>query len=572
MAKIKSNQAYASVHLDKFSGIGPGILSRDGRAYDMENFRILPDGSLKKRTGYYRQRQYPNRVRAFWEGTAGGINYAFIVCHNVVYRADRVIGGPIQIDTLTTTGGKVNFFVYRDTIYLQDGAGLRAYDAVTNKFPAVEGYVPLYGKNWDPKNGGSVYEPMNLLTNRLRVSYANTTLQTDFMLPFYTQSVESVRVNGRRINDYIFATGAKNLVIPAASTGYTVEIAMTASMAEEEAGINTTECACVYGGRHHETLCLFNGDTPTALYFSSDVPRNELSAVRADYPKSLPLYFKERNVLHSSNRTDPIHSMVAYGNQLIGYSYRTSWSIRCPDDAGDTCTLSVLLPDIGCDSTEAAILCDYKPVTVNQKGIFLLDLPRSENDLPRAVRISDPIADRLTTSLLTSAITYENREHHELWVRDPNDADGRVLVYNYDLGQWYTFTGFHADHFVSYPDFQGFLDNDTLYLLSNELYSDSGEHVTALYQSGYLSFGHPEEQKRSLRATLCCQTAGSAAYLKLESENGEYTVPHLLTLPGPPQIVDRRALLGRFRHLRFRILVSGSEDCRIFSLSLHANL
>ncbi len=572
MSKIKSRNAFASEHFKAFRGIGQGILSKDGKAYDMENFRILPDGSLKKRTGYHLFHQYPDTVRAYWQGTVSQRSYAFMVCGTTIYRAERVFGAPIPIDTLATTGGKINFFAYRDSLYLQDGLGLRSYDPVTDTFPDVEGYVPLYGKNWDPENGGSVNEPINLLSNRIRIRYVNTTLQSNFNFPFYAQSVEGVRVNGQLITNYIFAPGARNLVIPAEATGYSVEIGLTIAMESDEQGISSTRGAGVYHGRHHDTLCLFDGSSTNTLYLSSDVTNTEWNASRAVYPKSLPIYFKSTNLLTTSNRSYPVHSILSYGEQLLAFSKRATWSIRCPDDAGDECTLSLLFPDLGCDSPEAAILCDYKPIVVNLKGIFLLELPRSELDLPRSTRISDPIADRLNSDLLSNAITFENREHRELWIRDPSDASGRVLVYHYDLDQWYTFTNFHADHFVDLPDFRGFLDDDSLYLLDEDLYADCGEAVTASYQSGYLAFGHPEELKRSLRATLCCQTSGSAAYLTLESENGEHTFPHLVTPAGPPQILDRRALLGRFRHLRFRILVSGDVDCRIFSLSLYANL
>ena len=161
---------------------------------------------------------------------------------------------------------------------------------------------------------------------------------------------------------------------------------------------------------------------------------------------------------------------------------------------------------------------------------------------------------------------------HELWIRDPNTSHDRVLVYNYQLGEWYVFTNIKASYFIDLPNFKGFVNNNLVLIFDNTVYTDNFEAITASYLSGYFDFSRPELKKRSLRVTLCKNTPNTASELTLETEHAAKSFEIDSNEADKPDIFDARALMGRFRHLRFRIRTSGISDCRIYSLIFHANL
>jgi hypothetical protein len=101
---------------------------------------------------------------------------------------------------------------------------------------------------------------------------------------------------------------------------------------------------------------------------------------------------------------------------------------------------------------------------------------------------------------------------------------------------------------------------------------DNGADIVASYQSGYFSLGHPTSKKRSLRTSLCADTNGNSPFLKIETEHTERTFELVGSDLEAPEFFDYRALMGRFRFLRFRLLVSGTKDCRFHTISFYANL
>lgn len=572
MSKIKPNRAFAAEHVNAFGGLGQSLLAADQSATHIENFRISNDGSLKKRTGYRIVRQFPYTVRAYWEGSIKSYPYIFAVAEDKIYHIDAFSGVPELIGTLGSSSGRIDFFLYEDDLYITDDDGLRVYNPATHTFPAAEPYVPLYGKGWDPVACGSLFEPFNLLTNRIRIHYANTTNQTIFRLPFFAQSIDGLYVNGKKITNYSFTAQSNIFTIHEGYTGFDVEVGITVMLDVDTKGIQTSKKAIVYPGSHHSTLCLYDGDYGYRIYCSSYVPSSSLSASRAIYPNGKKLYFKDENILLAGDTQYAIHSICQFGNRLLAYSAVGSWQITCPDDAQDTPSISVLLPTTGCTAPYSAIVCDGKPVIVNKKGVFMINIPASDSKPPELTCISNEISEHLTHSLLENCIAREDPIHNELWIRDPNDLYARIFVYNLTRKQWYIFTNFDATLFFDLPSFRGFSSANKLYALDEDLYTDNGEEITSVYQSGYFDFSHPEAKKRSLRMTVCKKTGSDPAFLKLDTEHAERTFELVGTEGDVPEVFDSRALMGRFRFLRFRILVSGKNDCRIYSLSFYANL
>ena len=574
MSKIKPKRAFASEHFDSFDGLGSQRQKNRHHASSIINFRITADGSLKKRGGYSRFCAYPKKIRAFWRGQINQMNYQFAVCDTEVYVSDVDSGTPIVIDTVSSSTGEISFWRYGDELYLLDGGQIRVFSPTLRKFEAVTPYVPLYGRNWDPTNRGSMYESFNQLTTHIRVTYENPNNATVFNLPFACKRIVGVRVNAREVTDYTHQSYGSTVTIPASSTGYIVEIAMEPVISLLDEDLRSARRALTVTAQNQNTPILYATDAGDRLYPASPITQHELYSCRVLYPNAKPLYFKEKNILQIGDSEHPLYSLCRYGDRILAYSGLGTWMLSCTDDAPDRYIPTPLPGSTTSTAPKTAITVKGTPVVVNNGGIFLMEIPRNDTDQPQIEKISDPVEDYLSPSFSENSIAWENKQFSEIWFRDPTQESSPVLVYQYLLKQWYLFDNICATDFIDQPIGTLFVAGDTVEQINDALTTDNGEEIIASYQSGYFSFSHPEAQKRALRMVACAKVRPEegGCYLHLESENAQASFSLQGAGEDAPDYFDRRVLFGRFRFLRFRILMGGEGADEIHSISFYANL
>ena len=79
MARIRSKKSALQALTYKFGGMGKHTPLEPLGAEDMCNFRILPNGVLKVRSGYTCKKHFSSgkKVRGFWEGVLEGLSIVF---------------------------------------------------------------------------------------------------------------------------------------------------------------------------------------------------------------------------------------------------------------------------------------------------------------------------------------------------------------------------------------------------------------------------------------------------------------------------------------------------------------
>ena len=187
--------------VSEFGGIRTNARLSPTGASDMRNFRILSDGSLEKRCGARLRFYLSGSVRGAWEGAVEGKSYSFAVAGASVYllNQDDPVGEPTPIYYLPSSEGQVTFLSYADRLYLCDGVSLFRFVPGSSTFTTTECYTPLYGKNWSPIGMGPIYEVRNLLQNRIRIHYLNSSGETEFRLPYTAKRIDCLKVNGRTV-------------------------------------------------------------------------------------------------------------------------------------------------------------------------------------------------------------------------------------------------------------------------------------------------------------------------------------------------------------------------------------
>ena len=144
----------------QFSGYNELLTVSDGLTFspNMRNFKILPDGSLKKREGYSELFTATGSVEGLWGGRVGEHNLLAASIGGGLWIYDFDLSYSFQAGTIGT--GRAAMFAFGGRLYILNGVDYYCYDG--NTLSAAAGYAPLILIACDPSDGsGTLYEEIN---------------------------------------------------------------------------------------------------------------------------------------------------------------------------------------------------------------------------------------------------------------------------------------------------------------------------------------------------------------------------------------------------------------------------
>ena len=570
MSVHDTRRATASKRITSFGGISSIARISDSGASDMTNFRILSDGSLEKRCGFETVIHGKGSIRGYWEGSFSGVGYIFYVAGNTLYRRSQNDSEPVALTVLTTSDNRVSFFLFRDNLYLLDGYTILVFKPNSGTFSVAQGYIPLYGKNWNPKTLGEINEPRNLLNTRLRIHYLNTSASKTFQLPFTAQRVDSVRVNGTNITSYTFQAGTSTVTIPESyATGGDVVIAFEMdSLFSMRSSVLQSYCATVYRDGYHETLLTYGAPSGYRVWRSSEVSEEMLAGARVIYPTCDSLYVRDGTAFSLGSAAHPLTAAIQHLDRMLVFNDSGLWVLRHPHASDDSMEIVLYQDGIGCVAKGGAVLCRGIPYLISGSGIGKLGLFSASSDITTLTVISSDIADRLPVSVLEHCVLHWYDRDNRLWLRDTTDTDGTVLLCEPDGKRWIRYSGIAANALIDYGGGLGFTTaTGKIARFDESLYTDDGENIEADYLSRYLDFSQPEFCKRSGYIAICADSGGTSIRLTVESERRSCRLRFDGTDTASPEFFGVRFGIGRFRFLRYRLAVGGTARVRIYSLS-----
>ena len=566
MPTIKPTRATVKEIYQGFGGIGNSTKKGRLACRELQNFRILADGTLEKRCGFRKLYGLSDRIRAFWEGILDGEPLCFALVGNTVYRKNGEFF--TQCNYVSTSSGTAEFVSYHETLYLFDGKTVYRFRPSALIFAVAEGYAPLIGMSWNPTQPGEQYEPINLFSKRFRISYSNTVGSTTYRLPYYVESIDSITADGQRVSDFVLGSDKRSFTVSRVYSWLEIGATM-ASEGEDAARIKTA--THVFSDRINgiERLFLYGCASGNYLYGTAKINDFMLSSCRAHYPNADPLYIPADMQLAIGSEREPLTTLYKNHDRLLGFHAKGGVSIQIGKDT-DVIDSYPVLYGYGCNAPLPTISVNGQMVIVNRAGIFLLSSKSSDPDEFELTLISDGIDAFREESFIQNATVCHDAAHEELWVYDRENA---LTIWVYHLRQkvWYTFTGLSPDIILHHEGNLAFVRNAAVYEFDESASTDDGRSIFAKLKSDFLFFDVPETAKRSLRVTLLTQNASDPINFCLESErqSKEWEIPK--TNGNLPCLFDARASLGRFRILQAEISTTGNDRPRIFRLALFAN-
>ena len=575
MPKIKRKKAIESLIVREFDGLRDDAGGRGVGASYIRNVRFTPDGALEKRPGYRLIKEFGQNIRTFWHSTVRSLPGDFVLLGSEIFYCPAS-GNPISFGNVGNAQGAAKFFFYRDHLYLAASCSLYICDLQGRSFSAVCGYAPIYGEDWNPATGtGEVKEPLNLISERIRVRYLCPMGTTLIRLPFPRASIQSVTANGEAL---AYSSGNSLTVTLASATQNLLRVEVAYTMESVWAPLRGSICSCTipfsFRKGNKETLYLTGGQSGFKAYCSAHVSDESFSECAACFPDSDPLYFKASGVLLLGDQSHPLTAFVRQNNRVIAFGTSGAWSITHGAE-GDTVESYPLESCPGCVSREGALSVGDELLVVTASGLCSLKAYSNDKDRFAVELLTGTIRKILGDFKWSSALLLYHSIQNLILLRDTSETgEGLVYLYDRSLKNWTCWNRVKAADILSLPDGTLlFWQEKKVFVFDEALHSDLGRTFDWIYESGAISFDSPEEWKRSLR--IFCEVSGD------ENEELDLTISSERTTSGGcwyceesafPSHFECRLPTGRFRNVSYRLNAIGSGQIKIHRLGCYCKL
>ncbi len=572
MAKINLENAYALEKIYEFSGIDRrAVLPTESVTSELSNFRILGDGSLEKRCGYRSVITFDEEIRGMWSGKIGGVDTLFCVVGDQFYSVDIENETYTSMGTLSTSSGDVVFFGYDGELYFFDSQGFFRYTAQSG-IVSLDGYVPLYGSEWDTHIKGPVNEPINLLSRQIRVHYANKSVISTITLPMAVESLDKIYINN---SDYTYKYGSalnssKTAInIPSSYPSGEVLLYLTLpESAVDRSAICSATKSFIYTYGEESRIFLYGGNDKKRIYISRYVSDESLTLSQKANPTSCKLYFPIDSARLVGDGNHSISAICSHYDRALVFTDGNAWMMEGLADELSFIPINSVIDTM----PYSAIVCENSPYTVSKNGVYVWD---SRTDIQNAcvvTKISSLLGDFEKTVSGGERKMFDFRKYSELWIMDPSDVENRVWIYNYETKNWYSFTNIKADLFFDYKGELAFILGNRIFIFDESRDADGEDNtpILALYKSSYFGFGKPRIKKRADGFIIFCQTYGSDISIGFETEEESWNTVLQGTDSENYECFERRIPIGRFKNMKLTISAGGNKRQKIYSLAIAA--
>jgi len=547
--------------------------SGDESIYDINNFRICHDGSLKKRSGYNCILEGSSDIRDIWSGTINGAFTCVYLAGETVYSLDLKTGVSSFIRNIYSSSGPAQFFFYKGTLFLSDHAEL--YTILNNSAFRPIGYVPLYGKDWPTSFYGEVNEPLNLLNSCARISYLVPENYTA-MLPtkFNVKEVFSIYKNGYLVSSdqYEYDDNMKVISVHNLKPGDRLIVSLEFNTESQQNELLSCPYVYIFGAANNSRLFFWSPDKSTVLP-SAYVTPTALKEAEELFPGCSDLYFPEGNSFVVGDGRYNIKGMTRHYDRLLIFTEGEAWMANTAITGTESFPIMNINTSLGCASTLGTVTSKNSPFTVGKRDILQWNSDTDELNECNAFSISGPINESLSPDFFEKAIVFRDEYRNEIWFHNPN-VGGDVWIYNIERKAWVRFSEIYADKFFDCGGEVGFVHKGNIYIFTDDFLLDHTKPslpvaIEASVTIGRLNFDSTNLKKLS-SFSLDATTGWQGLDITIITDQGE-EINAPFSSQSSPIMKPQRLHSGRFFFLEKVILSSiQASDTQIRSLEIYA--
>lgn len=567
--------------LDVSSPIGSGRLSR------LRNFKLLPDGSVIKRSGFRYLASLGGEPRGKFSYSDGGEDVILAAVGKKLVRVSLNSGIVDSAQIFSSDEGRVEFFELRGKLYIVDNGAFYRYTGGVSAVPCVH-YVPHYGDGWAVNSSyvGEINEPLSLFTPKIHISYTSSVEQvTRLYVGFNLKSIDAVFRNGVKVEDATFfipvsdktRIGCDNFI---GCSNAVIDVFVTVDV--NCGGVGDCDRVAVFDSFENSRLFMYGGEDGGRFYVSPTISEDKLIAQEQVYGAADPIYFYKGGIFRFGG-LDTIKGMCRVLDRMVMFSnHRTLvTSSLCDNDGSKRLGVMVnsLSETTGCVSEDAfRMIGGATPVTASRGGIYRWSIDSEFEEEAVITKISDKVSAYLGEDFLKNALVCYNHEGNELWFGSSNAENGEVLVYNCESGAWWLYDGIFADSFLETGVGTAFLKGVDIYLFDGEvtrdLLKDGERDIEGEIESAGFDFSHTAMKKHVVGAHLLCELDGGRIVLTL-NDGRELSAADVDESSASPlhvgaDLFELRFRTSRTERVRFNLRAAGQSRQRVFGVEFFA--
>lgn len=459
-----------------------------GEAAVMRNFRITRESHLQIRPGYNAVCTLAEGapVRGMWSGYVDGTFHVLAACGGSLWDIDPETWDCVSVGEIDDS--PVHFFGFSQKVYMLTGSEYYFWDGYS-PVALVDGYAPIVTTAAPPEGGGTLLEPVNILTGHKRAQYSPDGEATVFHLP------------ETQIDELLFVVGT--------DLEYTVDLeagTVTFSEAPPE-GVNTITFTWRKGVGERQNIAamrfteFYNGDADSRVFFYGDGTNKAYYSDLDQNGQPDAEYIPEMNVMAVGSANTPITSMIRHYGRLLIFkldgTYTADYASVTLDTGSVTAAFytSPLNREIGCAGYGQALLVENDPRTLHGRAVYRWGLAgNTTRDERNAKRISDRVDDTLSRFDLAQCITFDDEQRREYYVVYGSE----MIVNNYANDSWYYYDHVPATCMASINGgvYFGTPDGRIMHF-SREYRNDDLEPIDAYWESGSMDFSMDWKRKYS---------------------------------------------------------------------------
>jgi len=548
-------------------------------AKELVNFRVNPDGTLKKREGFRRICRFEEKPRGYLN--VG--NDTYLICGQTLVRYSE--GVVTTLDTLNSLSfldddETVSMFFYDDRIYIVGGGDFIFYDIKYGYWGEVAGYAPIMktGITSERTDTGEDFEDCNILGNNFRVLINPTHTTRTYYLVTECSQIISVYADGDYVtpdnyylnNEY----GRSYIVIYLDELLECEEIVVEATATNSFGNVSRYDLlrnvnTLLYSDSNGEHLLLWGG-TLGANVMYSDFGYNETGKKQIDTID----YFRPEASFKlgdgSASVTDTAefdeYTLMSTNDRIFTLSSRVSESSSGIKTT--KFTANVMKSNLGVARKGSLAVYDEALYAVTSRGLFKIYRDKLYDGYSHKETVLGDI-NRHCSRKLTECKLYIHKSSGELWCYSKE----LLLVIDLKNGTDYLFDGAYPSEMIPLVLDSGFIENGDFCVFDEELTFDPDKSIIAKFVSKPIDFGNIFEKKDVYTAGAAFVNNGSRPILSLILSGSEGTFTSVtLQSDGErpsPEIIKSHARLGGTRYVTLELSIpDGSTVCEIRELML----
>lgn len=446
-----------------------------GEFSQMQNFKIISNYKLQKRTGYTAllETDLETPIQGQWYGVLDETQTHVIATGGKLYTVSE--GVLTEIGELTDA--VTSFFFFDNALYILNGHEFLKYDG-TSDAESFEGYIPTVYVSGEPDGTNAMaYEPINLLNGKRiqtfngdvsSVLYKLAETGNTAILEVLVNGVATTAYTANATYDQITFTSAPGEGLDNVSIKYTHDT----GYADD---VTKYTNARLYGGKNDNRVFLFGSGNRIIF---SDLANGMPSAE----------YFPVYNTMDVGSSQYAVTGLsVQYDRMLIHKERGTWWTQYDYDTELLTANFPVypLNDNVGSSYIATEQIIENNPFVIFNKHIyqFVASNVRDERNATYMSQRIQPLLDQLD---FASVLTYDNEDDGEYWIVLGNKA----YIYSYRLDVWFYYYFAHTITSIRLVDGKITVGTSTGNLMAfDDALTDNGTLINSFVETGWIDYG-----------------------------------------------------------------------------------